>query len=438
MKDSSRTAAALAAQKLVALKGSPLFPLLSLDSQRFLEKLACTYRFTTQELRFLLETARNLEQWQENPLPVLWRKLIKAVPTLADKRTEKRQALDLLRKEVTLLLERPKSYPASGLLPPPKAPLQVELRSGRPLVLGACPVYSEKTCCCGLKTMDVVENCPFSCSYCTIQTFYGQQAVFHKDLPQQLRQLKLEPNRRYHIGIGQASDALAWGNAQGILDALVDFAATQPKVLLELKSKAAKIDYFFNHVIPPNLICSWTLNTATVAKNEEHFAAPLPERLAAAREVAKLGVSTAFHFHPLVFYQNWEAEYQEVAQQLMDSLDPQRVLFLSLGTVTFIKPVLKAIRRQVLATKITQMPLTPDPHGRLTYPDATKTLLYRGLLRALAPWRDSVFIYLCMEKPSIWKELFGQAYQDNRQFEEALFNAAFSKIRPKSCEATLC
>ena len=44
-------------------------------------------------------------------------------------------------------------------------------------ILGDCPVASDKTRCCNLKTLDSVINCGFDCSYCTIQSFYKDGKV---------------------------------------------------------------------------------------------------------------------------------------------------------------------------------------------------------------------------------------------------------------------
>ena len=278
--------AAAYAQKVAAFKASSLFLLLDADSRTLIERLAEQYRFTLQELYFLVEAARDLKQWQESELQELWSAAVQSLPTLEDKRTEKRQALDRLKGELSALRRKAKIYPTAGLPPPLRPQLESEERADLALVLGSCPVYSERTNCCGLKTLDVVENCSFNCSYCSIQTFYGDKIVFHKDLPRKLAKLKLDPKRCYHIGVGQSSDALAWGNRNGLLDALTDFAAGHPRVLLELKSKSAAVDYFLNHRVPSNLVCSWTLNSQTIAQNEEHFAAPVTARLEAARQAA--------------------------------------------------------------------------------------------------------------------------------------------------------
>ena len=49
--------------------------------------------------------------------------------------------------------------------------------------------------------------------------------------------------------------------------------------------------------------------------------------------------------------------------------------------------------------------------------DEIKVDMYKSMYDAFAPWRDGVFMYLCMEKLSIWERAFGYAYDSNADFE---------------------
>ena len=336
-------------------------------------------------------------------------------------RTRKRQLLARLRKHTDSLRDAVTRYPATGASQPQRPPLHVVAGDPDEDVFGDCPVRSERTLCCNLKTIDAVKNCAFGCSYCTIQTFYGDRVALDPDLGAKLRRMDLEPGRFYHIGTGQSSDSLVWGNRGGILDDLCGFAEQQPDVLLEFKTKSANVTWFLEpgRRVPPNVVCSWSLNTDPVVEHEEHFTASLEQRLRAARRVADRGVKVAFHFHPMVHYAGWEHDYPALAARLMEQFDRSEVLFVSFGSVTFIKPVIRQIRRRGEPTRILQTHLVKDPHGKLTYPDDLKVEMFQTMYRALAPWRGHVFMYLCMEKPAIWDRAFGWRFASNEEFEQA-------------------
>jgi spore photoproduct lyase len=277
-----------------------------------------------------------------------------------------------------------------------------------------------------------VENCVFGCSYCTIQTFYGKDILIQKDIKEKLDAIPINPNRFYHFGTGQSSDSLAWGNRNGILDAHCNFAAEHPNILVEFKTKSNNINYFLEKQIPDNIVCSWSLNTPLIIETEEHFTAPLEERIASARTLADKGIKVAFHFHPLVWYKSWKKGYSKIIHRLMNEFDTDEILFISFGSITLIKPVVQKIRDLGNPTKTLQMELIKDPHGRLTYPDHIKIMMFKYMYDAFRLWQDKVFFYLCMEKASIWEESLGYVYPNNEEFEREFGRMTMGKIGIKN------
>ncbi len=140
----------------------------------------------------------------------------------------------------------------------------------------------------------------------------------------------------------------------------------------------------------------------------------------------------AFHFHPIIYYSGWQEAYPQIALSIMERFDPREVLFISFGSVTFIKPVIKKIRKLGLPSKILQMEFVTDPHGKLTYPDAVKVKKFSLMYESFRPWREKVFFYLCMEKASIWQDSLGFVYETNEEFEKDMLEKCFAKIDSQS------
>ena len=395
-------------EKFDTLTERTLYDALDARDRDAVRAAAFAHRLTFQELRQVVEASRDLAMWGEESITDWLRK---------NPAAGKPHLLDALKTHMSGLRERPKSYDGKSFRPIQRESRPVTRRETDQTIFGMCPVASPKTVCCNLRTIDAVENCSFGCTYCSVQTFYHDEIKFDDKLAERLASIQLEPGRFYHIGTGQSSDALAWGNKLGMLDALYGFAAAHPDVLLEFKTKSDNIRYILEHDTPANIVCSWSLNTPTIVENEEHFTASLDRRISAARKVADRGVRVAFHFHPMVHYDAWREDYTEIARRLVDTFDPTEVSFLSLGSVTLIKPVIKKIRELGNPTKMLQMNLVPDPHGKLTYPDAVKIEMFEAMNAAFAPWHDNVFMYLCMEKTEIWEQALGRTYPDNETFE---------------------
>ncbi len=370
----------------------------------------------------MAEAARDLSLWGEDGFEVWWGGV--------DVRT-KAGFIREFRAHMAALKATPRRYDSVQTRRNVDAKPIVQEASEKK-IWGMCPVASERTVCCNLRTIDAVENCVFGCSYCSVQTFYTDRIIFDKNFAEKLRAIPVEPDRFYHFGTGQASDALAWGNKHGILEALIEFALTHPNLLLELKTKSDNVRYLLEHDVPANVVCSWSLNPETVIANEEHFTASLESRLDAARAVADRGIGVAFHFHPMVYYQEWEHDYPELARELMRRFTASEVSFISFGAVTLIKPVIRKIRELGRATRIHQMDLTPDPHGKLTCPDDLKVEMFSAMRGALSLWHESVFMYLCMETATIWERSFGYAYDTNEEFEVEFGRRTMSKLQSLS------
>jgi spore photoproduct lyase len=404
-------------QKLARISKDTLLPLLEGGDRRFIEGLARAHRFSFQELKMVAQAARDLRMWREESLADLWSSW--QAGTSLTGREGKKALLGQLKEHLAKRARQETRYPERPLSGPPHTPPKLHVESNERKPFGLCPAYSEKTVCCGLYTLDAVSGCPFACSYCTIQTFYGEHAVLDEDLEHKLRELDLEPGRFYHIGTGQSSDSLVWGNRGDMLQTLCDFARQNPDVLLELKTKSANVEPLIALDPPPNVVCSWTLNPDDVIANEERGTAKLKARLDAARRVADSGTKVAFHFHPMVLHEGWQQAYGAIADQLLARFSPRDVLFLTMGSVTLIRPVIQEIRKRGGESKILQMEMVPDVHGKMTYPDEVKISLFSLLYQKLAPWHEPVFFYLCMEPAPIWEATLGFYHASNQAFEAA-------------------
>jgi spore photoproduct lyase len=381
----------------------------------------CQYRrFSYQQLRQICEWAADFRCWGEPPLadfvgnantgPGLFEHLRQHWLGLCNSQKSYTDA-DSLQLDVSVGRER-----------------QFLFRSKAGLGLGRCPVASLKTRCCNLRTLDVVEGCGFDCSYCAIKTFYEPGAlVVDPDFGAKLRALSLPQDQDFHIGTGQSSDSLLCLEQADNLAALLDFARRHPRVILEFKTKSAAIEALLDHQLPPNLLCTWSLNTPVIIAKEELRTASLEARLAAARTLADRGTLVGFHVHPMVQYQGWQADYTALCQCLLAQFRPAELATISLGTLTFTKPVLKRLRQSLVKSKILQMPLV-EAAGKFSYPLASKQELFSCVYQALAPWHGQVFFYLCMEDPDLWIHVFNYQYDSNEALERAMIQAYKAKI----------
>ncbi len=394
------------------------------EQQSFIKGLAFNRKFTMQELRQIVEITQDLNNWGESNIKEIWSQLDNGDRAGRD---GKKYLLHQLTNRWQQFKLEPNRYHHTQQ---PAAESPVILTAPKEqIALGYCPVASEKTRCCNLLTLDAVENCGFDCSYCSIQSFYhGNQVIFDQGFAGKLLNLELDQDKIYHIGTGQSSDSLMWGNKHGVLDALIEFANANHNVILEMKTKSANIGYLSKTSIPPNVICTWSLNTQVIIDNEEHQTASLPRRLKAARKIADMGTLVGFHFHPMIHYKGWRNDYSLLYKQVQEMFDPSEVAMVSIGTLTFIKPVIKKIRERDFHSMILKMPMV-ETAGKISYPPDVKLELFSHAYNSFSQqWHDDVFFYLCMEGHELWKQVFGFEYQSNEEFELAMKSNYLQKI----------
>ena len=405
------------------------FDKLSNKEQEFLTEITDKYHLSQQDRKQLIDMAIDLDMWDEKNLSEIWASHL-------DEKYEGKKLKQILiahaKAYYNNLKDNPSDYSDTPSTKTKTPRIKFVTEEKENLGFGLCPVASPKTRCCNLLTLDAVESCGFDCSYCSIQSFYNEDKItFDSTLKQKLDAIELDPDEFYHIGTGQASDSLMWGNKNNVLDDLINFAIKYPNVMLEFKTKSDNISYLLERQLPPNLIFTWSLNPQTIIDNEEHLTASLDRRLTAAKRLADKGCLVGFHFHPMIYFKGWEEAYGAIFKRMVKEFNPDSVALLSLGTLTFIKPVMKQIRQRDFKSKILQIPLV-EASGKLSYPLETKKKLFSFAYNSLKEWHGKVFFYLCMEDHSLWKDVFGYEYPTNENLEMDMKLHYMAKIRAKT------
>ncbi len=290
-----------------------------------------------------------------------------------------------------------------------------------------CPVDGEKTRCCRLRTLDAIMQCGFGCAYCSVQAFYNENQIkIVSDLEKKLDDMEIEEGV-WHIGTGQASDSLLYGDDYSTLSALAHFCEKHPDIIMELKSKASRTDVFTRHW-PKNMVFTWSLNAPTIIEKEEHCTAPLEKRIECARLARDNGNKVGFHIHPMFYFRGWREEYRKVAEAITSSFSPDDIVMISMGTLTFTKAVIQHLREEGRKSRVLEMELVKTA-GKYSYPLDKKREMFSALYSYFPEeYRKNVFFYLCMEDPSLWPDVLGREYSCDREFESDMKNSYCRKL----------
>jgi len=292
-----------------------------------------------------------------------------------------------------------------------------------------CPATAAPYLCCRYTVINTIQQCPMDCTYCILQTYLDSPVItLRADVDTVFgnidRLLSSQPDRLIRFGTGELGDSLALDGLTGLSDGFMKFFSGKRNAVLEFKTKTDRIGRLL-HLKPKNAVVSWSLNPQLVIGNEEFHTAALSERLDAARKCQEAGYPVGFHFDPVLFFQNWEREYDEVLRLVFEHVDASRIAWISLGTLRFPVPLKEIMQERFPKSRIAFAEMVRGPDGKMRYPRPRRIALYRRIHDFLKAKQQDLFIYFCMEHPSVWDAVTGSHPETNEEldfwFAQSLF-----------------
>ena len=305
---------------------------------------------------------------------------------------------------------RPRDAPAAALVAEAKTTLLLAVQQAP--FLRPCPGTRDYICC-GYQVLQVGLNCPFDCTYCILQSYLNLPAVTVfvnvEDLLAELAARAQGDPGGLRLGTGEFGDSLALDELTGLHARLIPhFRPPSPRVL-EIKSKGTGVDHLLPLGPNPQVIFAWSLNPPQVIREAEGGTAGLEGRLRAARKAAAAGFRLAFHFDPLIYFPGWEEAYRRTVARLAETTTPEAITWISLGGLRFLPPLRRLIWERFPPGALAAQEMVRAPDGKLRYFKSVRVELYGRLREWLAEALPGVFVYLCMESPRVWQEVFGFA-----------------------------
>jgi spore photoproduct lyase len=276
-----------------------------------------------------------------------------------------------------------------------------------------CPAGSSKFACCGYLVLTLASNCPMDCSYCFLQEYLADNPAFqvYANLADSFDELdRLCANARgrsFRVGTGELADSLAFDSLTGISRDLVEFFSTRENLTLELKTKTDEIVNLLDVDPRGRVLVSWTLSPDAVYRSSEHLTASPHARIAAARAVLDAGYRVAFHFDPLIAYSGAEHDYALLIEQLLDTISPKRISFISMGGLRMTPNLRSTARSRFPADPMLCGEDVLAADGRFRTFTPLRLSLYRTLADRFRKAGAEIPAYLCMEPASVHETVFG-------------------------------
>jgi len=277
--------------------------------------------------------------------------------------------------------------------------------------LKKCP-GTQKYICCGYQILNLVNNCEINCSYCILQGYLNSPFIIVyvniEDLLSELEEkFSAAADKIFRVGSGELADSLSTDFLTNYSRDLVRFFADKKNAVIELKTKTTQIENFLLEPHHRRTICAWSLNTPTIIQNEESDAPTLDERLEAAEKCQRHGFMLAFHFDPLIYYENWQADYRQVVEKLFRLIKPENIIWISLGALRYPPPLGSIIKKNHIGSKIVLGEFFPGLDGKLRYFKPLRIEMFSKMYQWIKQTAPQVFVYLCMESSEVWQKSFG-------------------------------
>jgi spore photoproduct lyase len=259
--------------------------------------------------------------------------------------------------------------------------------------------------------LDLYVGCRLACTYCILRSYLNFAPItVHPDPRPAVQALgslaAAHPGRKVRVGTGELGDSLELDPLFRLSAHLIRAAARHPNLELELKTKTDRVDHLEGVRPKGNAVIGFSLNPEEVACRLEPGAAPLQQRLAAARRAEAAGFRVAFHFDPIVLQGDSVAQTLKLYLPLAASLGqfaPGRVAWVSLGSFRY--PA--ALRERLGQADLASGRLVPCRDGKFRYLQRERGRLYRALAGELGRATGAP-VYLCMESAAVWRNVFGR------------------------------
>ena len=274
----------------------------------------------------------------------------------------------------------------------------------------SCPC-SQNVVGCNYLLINTCFGCLYNCTYCFLNSYLNSFGIMQfTNIDQKISQMmnKLEKSNSFvhRIGTGEFTDSLMFDEVTGIGQNIINKSTHLKNCMFEFKTKSNNISHLLNIKEKGNTVIAWSLNTQRNIDLYEADTANLEERIAAAQEAVDAGYFVAFHFDPIIYYDSCMEDYKELIDFLLSSVNPDRVVWISLGCFRYSPGFKEIIQENFPDEQLSTEEMFPSIDGKFRYFKNKRIEIYNDMISYIRSHSNKPYLYLCMETTDVWNKVF--------------------------------
>jgi spore photoproduct lyase len=285
-----------------------------------------------------------------------------------------------------------------------------------------CP-GSPGVICCNYYLLNTCFNCLYDCTYCFLNSYLNSYGIVQfinlDELVPAIVDFTDKTDKIVRIGTGEFTDSLMFDEITGISRELIINTACIKNLFLEFKTKSANVDHILDIKDKGNAVLAWSLNTEKNISDYEAGASSLEERLEAAYKAQQSGYYIAFHFDPIIKYENYLDDYLKIVDRVFKKFNPEKLVWISLGCFRYSSGFKDIIKHQYPFEKLTVQEMFPGIDGKYRYLKQERTQVFKAMSNRIKLYSSRPFVYMCMEGEEMWQDIFNADYKTSDELEYA-------------------
>ena len=138
----------------------------------------------------------------------------------------------------------------------------------------------------------------------------------------------------------------------------------------------------------------------------------------------------------MIDYPDWEKGYQGLVEKIIDNIPPERIAWVSLGTLRYISSLKSIVDERFPNSRVFLGEFVPGIDGKMRYLKKIRQRLYRNVQQKIQKLAPDVPTYLCMESSHLWKNSMPNQPETAPEMEGILLRS-LEKRYPKEAQCLM-